>query len=122
MPKVTINVLFIYLFIYLTFANLDNTNIVRTHDCRTTMQNSCTYGSPLKHTNTNSSVFTCIGALGTPSRTGPLAYRVSLTVGLCEGNKIISLKNLFHHSQLGALKKKKPRALGTCPLPSVPIG
>ena len=34
-------------------------------------------------------------------------YRVSLTVDLCKGNKIISLKNLFHHSQLGALKKKK---------------
>ena len=35
-----------------------------------------------------SSVFTCIGALGTPSRTGPSLesiYRVSLTVDLCEG-------------------------------------
>ena len=37
-----------------------------------------------------SAVFACIGALGTPSRTGPLArkylaYRVSLTVDLCEG-------------------------------------
>ena len=79
------------------------------------MQNNCTYGSPLKHTNINSSVFTCIGALGTPSRTGPLAYRVSLTVGLCEGNKIISLKNLFHHSQLGALKKKKTGGPGHVP-------
>ena len=34
-------------------------------------------------------------------------YRVSLTVDLCEGNKIISFKKLFHHSQLGPLKKKK---------------
>jgi len=35
----------------LTFANIDNKNKVRTQDCRTTMQNNCTYGSPLKHTN-----------------------------------------------------------------------
>jgi len=41
----------IYLFIYLTFANIDNKNIVRRPDCRTTRQNDCTYGSPLKHTN-----------------------------------------------------------------------
>jgi len=35
-------------------------------------------------------------------------YRVSLTVGLCEGNKIISYKkNLFHHSQLGGPQKRK---------------
>jgi len=38
-------------------------------------------------------------------------YRVSLTVDLCEGNKMISLKKLFHHSQLRALKKKKIRGL-----------
>jgi len=36
-------------FIYLTVANTDNKNIVRTSDCRTAMQNNCTYGSPLKH-------------------------------------------------------------------------
>jgi len=36
-------------------------------------------------------------------------YRVSLTVDLYEGNKIISLKNLFHHSQLGAPQKEKTR-------------
>jgi len=42
-------------------------------------------------------------------------YRVSLTVDLCEGNKIISFKKLFHHSQLGAPQKEKnPGALGTC--------
>jgi len=29
----------------------DDENIVRTTDCRTTRQNNCTYGSPLKHTN-----------------------------------------------------------------------
>jgi len=38
-------------FIYSTFANTDNKNIVRTLDCKTTRQNNCTYGSPLKHTN-----------------------------------------------------------------------
>ena len=35
-----------------------------------------------------SAVFTCIGALGTPSRTGPSLesiYRLSVTVDLCEG-------------------------------------
>ena len=33
-------------------------------------------------------------------------------------NKIISLKKLFHHSQLGAPQKQKknPGALGTCPM------
>jgi len=42
---------------------------------------------------------------------------VSLAVDLCEGNKIISLKKLFYHSQLGPLKKrKKSGALGTCPV------
>ena len=44
-----------------------------------------------------------------PSRTEPLLesiYRVSLTVDLCEGNTIISLKKLFHHSQLGKSKGK----------------
>jgi len=54
-----------------------------------------------------SRVFTCIGALAPPAERGPSLesiYRVSLTVGLCEGNKIISLKKLFHHSQLGPLK------------------
>jgi len=120
-----------------------------------------------------SAVFTCIGALGTPSRTGPLArkyllsfpYSLSLrrlrqkisniyctvicnypsaaqeqpfTVGLffitktvkltryallvfvrsCSSvnNKIISLKNLFHHSQLGAPQKKSwgPWARAQC--------
>jgi len=68
-----------------------------------------------------SSVFACIGALGAPSRTGPSLesiYRVSLTVDLCEGNKIISFKKIFHHSQLGPLKEKKnPGALcPVCPL------
>jgi len=48
-------------------------------------------------------------------------YRLSLTVDLCKGNKIISLKNLFHHSQLGVLKKKKTSG-GPGHVPSVPIG
>ena len=34
-------------------------------------------------------------------------YRVSLTADLCEGNKVISFKNLFHRSQLGAPRKEK---------------
>ena len=41
---------FLQLFIlfHLTFAKIDSKNI----DCGTTRQNDCTYGSPLKHTNT----------------------------------------------------------------------
>jgi len=58
-----------------------------------------------------SSVFTCIGALSTPppSRTGPSLksiYRVSLTVDLCEGNKIISFFK-FTTASWGSLKKKE---------------
>ena len=66
-----------------------------------------------------SSVFTCIGALGTPAERGPSLesiYRVSLTVDLCEGNI-----DFFHHSQLGALKKKK-KSGGPGHVPSVSIG
>jgi len=47
------------------------------------------YQTPSEKCQEISSVFTCIGALGTPSRTGPSLesrpiYRVSLTVDLCE--------------------------------------
>jgi len=51
-----------------------------------------------------------LGPWAPPAERGPSLesiYRVSLTVDLCEGNKIISLKKLFYHSQLGHLKKKK---------------
>ena len=49
-------------------------------------------------------------------------YRVSITVNLSEGNKIISFKKRFHHSQLGAPQKDKnnpgalARACPVCPL------
>jgi len=33
-------------------VNVDNRNVVRTSDCRSTRQYNCTYGSLLKHTNT----------------------------------------------------------------------
>ena len=68
-------------------------------------------GTFVRWWNTCSSVFTCIGALGTlpPIRTGPGSlesiYRVSLTVDLCEGNEIISFKKILH--QLGAPQKDK---------------
>ena len=57
-------------------------------------------------------------------------YRVSLTVDLGEGNKIISFKNLFHHSQLGAPQKEK-KSVGpawaraycpVCPLVKTALG
>jgi len=60
----------------------------------------------------SSSVFTCMKPWAPPAERGPSLesiYRVSLTVDLCKGNKIISFKKLFHHSQLGPLKKKKIR-------------
>ena len=70
-----------------------------------------------------SSVFTCIGALGTPPPTerGPSLesiYRVFLTVDLCEGNKIISFKKIISPQPVrGPSKRKKnPGALGTCPV------
>jgi len=50
-----------------------------------------------------------LGLWAPPAERGPSLesiYRVSLKVDLCEGNKIISLKKLFHHSQLGAIQKK----------------
>ena len=50
------------------------------------------------------------GLWAPPAERGPSLesiYRVSLTDDLCEGNKIISLKHLFHHSQLGAPQKEK---------------
>jgi len=58
-----------------------------------------------------------------PSRGPSLesVYRVSLTADLCEGNKIISFKNLFHHSQLGARQKEKKYG-GPGHVPSVPVG
>jgi len=70
-----------------------------------------------------SSVFTCIGALGTPTpaERGPSLesiYRVSLTADLREGNKITSfLKIYFITASWGPLKKKKKSgALCTCPI------
>jgi len=69
-----------------------------------------------------SAVFTCNGALGTPSRTGrgpslESIYRVSLTVDLCEGNKIISFNKFISPQPVGGpQKEKKSGALGTCPV------
>ena len=63
------------------------------------------------------------GPWAPPAERGPSLesiYRVSLTVDVCEGNKIISLKKLFHHSQLGPSKIKKSGGPGH--VPTVPIG
>ena len=55
-----------------------------------------------------------------PAERGPSLesiYRVSLTVDLCEGNKIISLKKFISPQPVGGpSKRKNPGALGTCPL------
>jgi len=59
-----------------------------------------------------------------PAERGPSLesiYRVSLTVDLCKGNKTVSFKKLFHHSQLGAPQKEK-KIRGPGHVPSMPIG
>jgi len=72
-----------------------------------------------------SSVYACIGALGTPTPAElgsslESIYRVSLTVDLCGGNKIISFKKFITPQPVGALNKKKnPEAVGTCPVCSL---
>jgi len=51
-----------------------------------------------------------LGPWAPPAERGPSLesiYRVSLTVDLCECNKIISLKNYFTTASWGPLKKKK---------------
>ena len=65
-----------------------------------------------------------LGPWAPPAERGPSLesiYQVSLTVDLCEGNKIISLKKFFHHSQLGSPQKEKQSG-GLGHVPSVPIG
>ena len=76
-----------------------------------------------KNDGIGTSALLALGPWAPPAERGPSLesiYRVSLAVDLCEGNKIISLKKLFHHSQLGPLKKKKSGGPGH--VPSVPIG
>ena len=58
-----------------------------------------------------------------PAERGPLLgsiYGLSLTVALCEGNKIISFKKYFTTASWGPLKRKKSGGPGH--VPSVPIG
>jgi len=53
-----------------------------------------------------------------PAERGPSLEsicRVSLTVDLCERNKISFFFNLFHHSQLGAPQKENTRGPGHVP-------
>ena len=66
---------------------------------------------------TGSSVFTWTPP---PADRGPSLesiYWVSLTVDLCEGNKILSFKKFISPQPVGGLQKEKnPGALGTCPV------
>ena len=58
----------------------------------------------------SSAVFTCTGTLGTTAERGPLLesiYRVSLTVDVCKGNKIISFKKFILPQPVGGPEKKK---------------
>ena len=61
-----------------------------------------------------------LGPWAPPAKRGPSLesiYRVSLTVDLCEGNKIISFKKFTSPQPVGApQKEKKSGALGTCPV------
>ena len=83
------------------------------------------HGLDGQHQDMQYSVFTyTLGPWAPPAERGPSLesfYRVSLTVGLFEGNKIISFKILFHHSQLRAPQTEK-KSEGPVHVPSVPIG
>jgi len=59
--------------------------------------------------------FPALGAWAPPAERGP-SLEITYRGSLCEGNKIISLKKLFHPTaNWGPIKKKKKsRALGTC--------
>ena len=53
-----------------------------------------------------------LGPLAPPAKRGPSLesiYRVSLTVDLCEGNKIISFKTFISPQPVGGLSKRKNR-------------
>ena len=59
-----------------------------------------------------------------PAKRGPSLesiYRVSVTVDLCEGNKIISFKTFISPQPVGGLSKRK-KLRGPGHEPSVPIG
>ena len=66
-----------------------------------------------------------LGPWAPPAERGPSLksiYRVSLTVDLCKGNKIISLKkNYFTTASWGPRQKEKKYG-GPGHVPSVPIG
>ena len=68
-------------------------------------------GSACAVRHTPSAVFTCIGALGTPSRTGPLARKYLPGFPY----------SYFTAASWGPLKKKK-KSGGLGHVPSVPIG
>jgi len=62
-----------------------------------------------------------LGPWAPPAERGPSLesiYRVSLTVDLCQGNKIISFKQFILPLPVGgpSKRKKNPGALGTCPV------
>jgi len=60
-----------------------------------------------------------------PAQRGPSLesiYRVSITVDLCEGNKIISFKKFISAQPVGGPLKKKKKSVGPGHVPSVPIG
>jgi len=72
----------------------------------------------------SSSVFTCMKPWAPPAERGPSLesiYRVSLTVDLCKGNKIISLKKIISPQPVGGPSKRK-KSGGPGHVPSVPIG
>ena len=65
-----------------------------------------------------------MGPWASPAERGPSLdsiYRVSLTVDLCEGNKIISFKKFISPQPVGGPSKRK-KIRGPGHVPSVPIG
>jgi len=60
-----------------------------------------------------------------PAQRGPsleCIYRVSITVDLCEGNKIISLKKIYFSTASWGAPQKEKKSVGPGHVPSVPIG
>jgi len=65
-----------------------------------------------------------LGPWAPPAERGPSLesiYRVSLTVDICEGNKIISLKKIISPQPVGNPPKKKKKSGGPGHVPWCPV-
>ena len=92
------------------------------NSARCTQARKTIHGLDGQHQDMQYSVLTnTLGPWAPPAERGPSLesfYRVSLTVGLFEGNKIISFKNFISPQPVKgpSNRKKNPRAQCTCPV------